>query len=725
MRQMYKWAMPAFLSAYLFSNYLGNTYFSIFRGRTFEGMRLWLQPSGNYLWLYFFVGCLFALIFLQFERIYHRLFGELRQGYKATNRLSTDDDIRKSYKEVAYLPSYDSDGEVISYPGLSGSLISRIGDYAYLDTSDSHSLIVGRTRSGKDETKALPELELISRSEEKPHIIYSTVKYDTIEKTKRELELRGYHIAVLNLEDMDYSFGYNSIDLIKKAYMRQDIDEAVELCKNFTHPLYDEPNAKDPFWNNIAMSLVNACILAMCHEFLRPELEKKQPELVTMGSLVSMFTVLSGTYQKDKETRYFLDDYFAQLPDSNPAKQEYVAISFTTGQMRSSIFGTALSKLQKFVAPKVVKMMNRTTFDFEVLTQSEQPHAVFIILPDYTKTNYIIATTWIEQVYFYLSKFASQHNDRLPKRVRFILNEFGNMPAFNSLESMISVGAGRGMLFDFYVQDFKQFTIKYGKDIAMFVESQVMNLIYITSTNRETQEKFSKLLGNEEVVQKSRSGAAFSLSKNISEQVEKKPLLFPEQLANLLEGEWVVIRSKRKTETHEDVIPYPIYNHGSSRMLTAYNYLDDVFQRVHFSQLNLNQHHNAAWTDKEYAMFINTMRERLHSESPTDIKDLEEENNLHNEIKEAKAKMKQLVPYSRYDHTEDIIDGNTIQDQVFDNRLTDLPLYQEVSKKVNTYFTELKDIFNAVSSEDELKDFVTENNHILRIASNKLDWANG
>lgn len=720
MKQLYKWSIPCLIVTYLFSNYIGNTYFTLFRGYRFEGARLLFQPSSTFFWLYVMNGGVLLLILFLIKHLYQRLFGELRQGYKATNRLSTDEDIRQSYKEVSYLPTYDNEGAVVKYAGLSGSLISRIDDCAYLDTSDSHALIVGRTRSGKDETKALPELELISRSEEQPHIIYSTVKYDTLEKTKRELELRGYKVPVLNLEDMDYSFGYNSIDLIKKAYMRQDIDEAVELCKNFTHPLYDEPNAKDPFWNNIAMSLVNACILAMCHEFLRPELDKKRPELVTMGSLVTMFTVLSGTYQKDKETRYFLDDYFAQLPDSNPAKQEYVAISFTTGQMRSSIFGTALSKLQKFVAPKVVKMMNRTTFDFDLLTQTERPYAVFIILPDFTKTNYIIATTWIEQVYFYLSKYASQHNDRLPKRIRFILNEFGNMPAFNSLESMISVGAGRGMLFDFYVQDFKQFTIKYGKDIALFVESQVMNLIYITSTNQETQEKFSKLIGHEEVVQKSRSGAAFSFNKTISEQVEKKRILYAEQLANLLEGEWVVIRSKRKTENYEDVIPYPIFNHGSSRMLTAYNYLDDVFQRTHYSELNLNQHQNTTWSDKEYATFINTMRERLHTDTPTDIEELAEENDIHNDIKEAEEKMKHLMPYSRYDQQTEALDATLIQDQVFNLGLRKLPLYQKVFQKVNTYFKDLKDAFDEIETKDALYEFILEHNQLLRIPTNEL-----
>ncbi|MDO4432027.1 MAG: type IV secretory system conjugative DNA transfer family protein [Aerococcaceae bacterium] len=691
---------------YLITNLLFNSwrYLTLRQGST----GLWallMTPSNQYvpgyLLLFGFVGMIVVRAYYQFEA----QFGSLQAGNKATSRFSTDAEVRQTYKAVPYYPLYNADGEVECYPGLSGAFISKQDDTAFVDTDDVHSLTIGRTRSGKDETKALPELELISRSEEQPHIIYSTVKYDTLEKTKQELELRGYIVEVLNLVDLDCSFGYSPLDLISKAYAAGDIDEAVELCKTFTQPLYDVINVKDPIWNNLSMAMVNACILALCHEFLSSDKEHEQKtELITLGSVISMLIELSGTYQTKSETRTLLDDYFNTLPLDNPARQEYATIGVTTGQMRSSVLGTTLSRLQKFVAPKVVRMMNHTTFDFENLVQSEQPYAVFILLPDYTKTNYNIATTWIEQCYYYLSKHASQHGDRLPKRIRFILNEFGNLPAFNSMGSMVSVGGGRGMLFDFYVQDLVQLKITYGADLATFLESQMMNVIFITSSNQDTQEWMSKKLGNREVTQKSRSGHWWGFNKSISEQVETRPLMFPNELANLLEGEWVIYRTKRKNEQREDQIPYPIFNHGNSRILTAYTYLDDVFQRVHHDKLNIRKHHNQNWSTEQLSYFQRVIQRRVKQ-----AQQAHGANSIEQSIQEVETTMQAegLHAFARYATDMPLLDETQFSDQQLDTvSLEDLPLYQTVSQRVHYYFNELVEEFETIDSEPTLQAFI-------------------
>ena len=218
----------------------------------------------------------------------HNQFGSLKVGNKGVASFSTEDDLKKAYKLVPYQPEYDEKGFVIPYPGKAGSIVSRIGDQAVIDTDDAHSIVIARTRGGKTETKVLPDIEMAMRSQERPHIITSSVKHEVVERTMQEAIRRGYKPVVLNLIDMDYSMGYNCLELIKDAYRDGDIDEAVELCKTFSHPLYHNPNAKDPIWEDSAMSLVNALILAQCHEFINPQLSQQRPEYVTMNSLVTM-----------------------------------------------------------------------------------------------------------------------------------------------------------------------------------------------------------------------------------------------------------------------------------------------------------------------------------------------------------------------------------------------------------------------------------------------------
>lgn len=710
----------------LISNYLSNfiTYFiRLLSGQPMtEKVNFFFKICPKFWFIYLIIIFTSLLGIVQLKVRLEEQFGELRAGHKGTNRFSTEEEIIQSYKAIKYQPDQaEWENNLFSkYAGKSGALIARVGNLALIDTSDSHSITVGRTRGGKDETKVLPDIEIASRSEEQPHLVISTVKYETIEKTKERLEKRGYKIEALNLIDMDYSFGFNCLELIKDAYIRNDIDEAVELCLTFTHPLYFDPTAKDKIWQDTSMALVNACILAMCYEFLRDDLEVKRPELITMSSLVTFLIEMSGTIatEEGKEEKIKLDEYFSKLDVTNPARQQYFGIAVTLGQMRSSIFGSALAKLQKFVSPKMQKMMNRNTFDFKELTQSEQPYAVFILLPDFTQTNYILASTWIEQCYYYLSKYASDHMDRLPKRVRFILNEFGNLPAFTSLSSMISVGAGRGMLFDFYLQDFSQFKMKYGQDIAKFAESQLMNYFYIASSDKETQKKFSEMLGDTEVVQKSRSGKQWSLSRTVSETVERRPLLFYYELANLLEGEWVVIRTKRLSDQYEDVVPYPIYNKGKNRMLKAHEYLDKLFERKSYKEININQHHNELINEADLSYFSQTIQMRIKNQLPSKINNAEIER-----VEEELEKIHVDKYIEKYNTKEETINEAEFTDQAVPETeaekeqvmLSETRLYQEVKNMIRSY-PKLAEQFEQISNEEELIIFTQNHFNELRIS---------
>lgn len=645
----------------------------------------------------------------------------LKEGNKGVARWSTSQELKKAYKSVPYAPAYTSDGTVQRYKGKAGVLISRNGNSALIDTDDSHNIAIARTRGGKTETKVLPDIDLLSRSEEQPHLVISSVKHELVEKTLKELESRGYKTAVLNLVDLDYSMGYNPLELIKEAYCRQDIDEAVELCKTFSHPLYHNPNAKDPIWEDSAMSLVNALILALCHEFLHPSLKVKRPEYVTLNSIIMMLTELAGSYHLKNSTKYMLDEYFNSLPIDNPAKIEYSTVASTDGQMRSSVFATALAKLQKFTAPKVVNLTNETTFDFSCLTQSEQPYAVYIVLPDFVETNYIIASTWIQQCYYYLSRFASEHNDRLPKRVFFELDEFGNLPPFTSLQSMVSVGAGRGMLFSFFLQDLTQFKIKYGSDTAAFIESQLMNIMYISTTDDQSQKKFSKWLGDKEVIQRSRSGHRFSLRKTISESVERRPLMFDKELALLKEGECVVIRSKRVNDKFQDVPAHPIFNTGKTRLWRAHQYLAKTFIKTNYKQLPIEKRQKYQLTTSQLKEFVTTIRRRLETHENKEIREQEQLAQIEREKQEVELQMNAHAVYES-DASQPMVhlDPEQFSDQTLDEapkaetRMNESELldvaqedtFMAVTEHLQLYYPELLDSFEQVETKADLKRFI-------------------
>lgn len=613
-----------------------------------------------YLILYLLVIPLYYYIWFRIKVNYE----SLEEGDKATGRWTTDDEIRTQFKEVA-IRAHSAEEE---YPGLSGTITKRIGDKVYIDTDPAHNSVLGRSRSAKGEALALPNMDIYSRSEEKPHLVFTSGKYElaVAGMGKKTLQRRGYECHVLNLIDLMRSLQYNPLELIKQAYMEGDIDNAIELCKTFSYPLYHNEEAREPVWEETAMALVNGIILALCYEFIeKSDDPKKTEKYVSMYAVSSMMIELGTINDEGGET--LLDKYFSNLPSSSPARMEYSTVMYAQGQMRASIFASTQAKLRSFTSPKVAKMMAKSTFDFRKLTKDSKPinmtrdikmtgyvdtavegdytltysitndfdeeytakrlvtvkkgtvyqsfpnkvdyftgleniemnvdvpfdpragvecwyhykpQAVFLVLPDYIQTNYIIASTWISQMYHVVSDFAAGlTSGKLLKRIRVVLDEFGNLPGFSNIGSMLSVGAGRGILFDFYVQHPNQLTTRYSEKVGEFIADEAMNHYFLLSGSKKAREDFSAILGEKEVTVKSRSGGLFDINKQFTETVETRPLLKPDELGRLEEGEVVVERSiKRKDLKGNSVRPYPIFNTGeNSKLFYAHTYLYDLF----------------------------------------------------------------------------------------------------------------------------------------------------
>lgn len=715
-------------------------------------------------------------------------YGSLEEGNKATGRFTTLEELIAQYKAVPIKGETPEE----TYPGLSGTIVARYKDKVYIDTDPAHNYILGRSRSAKGQTKVLPDMDVYSRSEEKPHLIYASGKYELAAAGmgKETLQRRGYECSVLNLIDLDRSFQYNPLDLVKQAYLKGDIDEAIELCKTFSYPLYHNDEAREPVWEETAMALVNAVILALCYEFIerseKPELTEKY---VSLYAVANMLVELGTPDEKNGKT--LLDRYFAQLPAGNPAKMEYSTVQYADGQMKASIFATTQAKLRQFIAPKVAKLMAQSTFDFRKLTKDDspidmtenivirgyvdtqtegeytltyeitndfdekvqvermitvgkgliyqtlpnkdpyfsgvehiemppgakfdpregvsciyryKPQAVFLVLPDYIQTNYIIASTWISQMYHVASDFAADlPGGELKKRIRCGLDEFGNLPGFSNISSMLSVGAGRGILIDFYVQHPNQLTNKYNEKVGEFIADESMNKYFLLSGSRRAREDFSALLGEQEVTIKSRSGGVLDLNKQYTESLETRPLISPDELGRLEEGEVVVERSIHRQDLKGNPVrPYPIFNTGEDqKLLYAFRYLEDQFDP------NINWRHLSLPTvpNLELETYSKTFAQR--------IKEPFKERENEEQIKRLEGVLKEMeeAPESVLDQYDTVSDQQLLQKNLEGIEVIQLP---EERKKVievlgQETFIQLTDFLQ--TEEPRYRDFLDDNEY--------------
>jgi type IV secretion system protein VirD4 len=175
--------------------------------------------------------------------------------------------------------------------------------------------------------------------------------------------------------------------------------------------------------------------------------------------------------------------------------------------------------------------------DIEFETFDEKPTALFIKIPDAIEHRHKLVSILIVQMYKALVFKAGDNkrrdktqNEELLRTAYFILDEFGNLPKLNKIDSIITVGRSRKIFLVPIIQDFKQLSNKYGKDTADIIKSNCNIKIFIQAGDIETTREFSELCGKHKVKRVSMSE---SKDVSVSTSVEERPLISPNELQNL------------------------------------------------------------------------------------------------------------------------------------------------------------------------------------------------
>ncbi|WP_428994137.1 VirD4-like conjugal transfer protein, CD1115 family [Bacillus cereus] len=705
-----EWKVLIPMSTFLFSgiflivNFLGNVIVEVVK-TTFSDL---LHPKPFHigiedlytfehpLFLYLILFLIASLCTLQFAYKIRSSFKDLNHNQKDSSRFATLDEVKQQYRTIPdKTERYEGKGGVVisRYDVISCKSIltqakkvmdakgmekwqeiKKLKDSAkagrlLIDDGAVSNLIIGTTRSGKGETFVFPTLDAYSRAKLQPSLIINDPKAEILAASKKTFEKRGFHIEVLNLINPLESMSYNLLQLIKDAYKQGDTATAQTLCNTLSFSLYYNPNVKDPFWNNSAMSLCNALILAVIDKCIKEKTEDK----ISMYAVANMLSELGSkevVIDAKGNTQNVLDIYFEMLPAESVAKMQYATSSFAKGgTTRGSIFSTTMSKLSIFTFDGIAKMTSRNSIDLkrigfgkslqgkgtprvrvqiifpdgskesvktdtegrfelnfkqkvkkeqrihvmesetkkkmivEVQTINkdtgettykvvekqdglqienivifEKPIAVFMIVPDYDSSNHVIASIFIRQLYFVLSKYAGlARGGKCHREVVFLLDEFGNMPAIDDMGNIVTVCLGRNIRFNLIVQALPQLKMKYG-DASTTIQDNCGNQIYIQSGNKETAKEISEKLGNQTINSLSRSGKGLSIDKSKTEGIDTKPLLTPTELMRFQEGESAVIRfMKRRDNKFEKIEPFPILNRGKTVMKYRWEYLGDDF----------------------------------------------------------------------------------------------------------------------------------------------------
>lgn len=186
--------------------------------------------------------------------------------------------------------------------------------------------------------------------------------------------------------------------------------------------------------------------------------------------------------------------YMKNMSANHPAKALSAISEVAPSKTRGSFYTSALTTLRLFTNPLIHQMTN--TSDLKLEDFGDKKQVIYMILPDEKSTYYSLASLFVNQTYMQLVKNADCRGGRLKRRVNMILDEFGNFVKIPDFANKLTVGGGRGIRFNLFLQSFMQLDEKYGKETAGTIKSNCETWIYLQADDLTTLEEISKKLGN-------------------------------------------------------------------------------------------------------------------------------------------------------------------------------------------------------------------------------------
>ena len=362
--------------------------------------------------------------------------------------------------------------------------MTRDGRHAYYTPSDTHSLVIGTTRSGKTRSLVLPSVGLTAMAGE--NMVLVDMKGELHAYTRPFLEALGYEVIAIDFASPRYSNRYNFLQPVIDALSLGDTSKAVSAMRDAATMLVPDGRTQESIWTDGERAVLT--MAGLCCVFDNFE----HPEYQNLSNVQQFITHMCRPVGRLGNLP--LNLYLSVLPDGHPAKLSMGISQIAPEKMRGSFYTSALTTLDLFSDAPIHTMTSGTDFDPE--KTATRRRAIFVILPDYKKTYHFLAALFIYQQYQCLADYADRHGGRLDRRVHFFCDEFGNFVKIPDFDTLMTVSGGRGIRWHLFIQNTEQLDEKYGDKVGRTIRANAETWIYLQSESGETRKEISERLGN-------------------------------------------------------------------------------------------------------------------------------------------------------------------------------------------------------------------------------------
>lgn len=423
-----------------------------------------------------------------------------------------------------------------------------------------HTLVIGATGTGKTAGFVSPTIEILSRTKTKPSMVVTDPKGELFVRHKKTLERQGYNVMLIDLSDVYHSSHWNPFnDVYRKT---EKLNEQVEQrhgkyhyggkiyltnieaeqaraerivklndeiyidLQDLTYTAFTVDNKNDMTWQRGARDLIFALVLAFWEDLRDGYMPREKFNLYNLYRNITDYAV--GDCKE-------LIAYFATREETSRARGLSNTVLVSEDRTLSSYLGDVNQYMNWLADSGIAALTSENEIEFSKF--DEAANILFIKIPDEKENRHKLVSLMLTQMYKALVEKADNNREtqltteqKLLRHVYFIMDEFGNIPKIEKMQSIITVGRGRGIFAVPIIQDYNQLDIIYGKEAAATLRNNCNIQIFIGSNDDNTRKIFSDACGKKKVKQ-----VSFSENKDmsVSTSAQSVPLIYPSELEKL------------------------------------------------------------------------------------------------------------------------------------------------------------------------------------------------
>lgn len=430
-------------------------------------------------------------------------------------------------------------------------------------TSNQHVRVIGSTGSYKtwffimaNIYRNLKDPKLIQR----PNMVIIDPKGEIYQNAlKFNHKDQHYELLQIDFTNPKNSLSWNPLSQIWNLYHSGNVEQenlAINKIQDFFKSInvLDETNKDQPIWPIGARAYLTSILIFMLEYSKHDQQFTKDHfnliNLEKMAADLNKFKEILDLWDNQRDWNHNLI-----YPKMAEIRSNIAFVLDADDGPRTSHQATAAAAISQLVINKGLwQMLCENDFDFVNLfaNEKQKPVAIFITYPDDLPAIHPLVSLVVSQAYQAAIEAARQNKrngeaESLKRPLQFFIDEFGILPKLNQFENWINIARSRNIQIVIAYQSEEQLNLSYNKE-RQVIEDGFGAALLLSSSNPQTAERFSALVG---MVEKTYESKSFSptnknqeISKNVS--VHKERVLTPEEISQLAEDKYLLVLNNHK-----------------------------------------------------------------------------------------------------------------------------------------------------------------------------------